>query len=77
MGSQMEEVVHEVRNDAQAFRRRRMIAIRRQLPRLESPQRSSLLRIKIWTVGVEPLDRLLGDLVAVRVIRELELAVRD
>lgn len=54
-----------------------MITIRREFACLKATKRPALLEIQVWAVGVKPINRLTGYLVAMFVVAKGEVAMGD
>lgn len=54
-----------------------MITERRKLASLKTTERTTLLEVQVGAIGVEPVNRLRSNLVAIDVIGEREGAVRN
>jgi hypothetical protein len=72
----VEEIIHEIRHHAEVFLVRGVIAEGSEFSGLQAKQGTTLLRIQVRTIRVEPGDRLLRDFVSVDVVLELILAMR-
>jgi len=73
----MEEVVHEIRDDPEALLGGGVVAVGSELTSLKTAEGLTLFLVEVGAVSVEPLDRLGSDLIALGVVGQGELAVRD
>jgi hypothetical protein len=68
----MEKIVHEVRHDTETFRSGGVVTERSQFASMEVAECNALLCVEIGAVGVQPVDRLFSNTIAVFMIHEGE-----